>query len=148
VIAFPPHVMHVLQPVDVRWARSFKAVSVGLLRTWAIPLSQAILISRLHPTRELSEAMLQLGQIVAAPWESVMHRRHLVAREALIAAGLSDHVGRHARTSLAKAICPRERGGSRERRAAGIAMGLRVLTEDGCLRELVPRGHAKARWRR
>jgi hypothetical protein len=30
------------------------------------------LASRLHPTREVSEALLQRGQIVAAAWESVI----------------------------------------------------------------------------
>jgi hypothetical protein len=36
-----------------------------------IPGSQAVPISRLHPTQEFCEVMQQRGQIVTAAWESV-----------------------------------------------------------------------------
>jgi hypothetical protein len=37
MIAFPPHLTHVLQLVDVVWARTFKTEFVEFFRMWASP---------------------------------------------------------------------------------------------------------------
>jgi hypothetical protein len=81
--------------------------------------------------------MLQRGQILAAALESMIKITCTWSRlraHCLAALGSGGEI--HARTSLAKSICPRERGGSRGGRPAGRAgrhgSGL-PRSDGGCL---------------
>jgi hypothetical protein len=106
----------------------------------------------LHPTRELSEVMMQRGQIVAAASESVIKTTCAsLCLRAFIATGLSDHVGRFTPERPLRSRYVRESEEDPEsdgRRGVPVrmALGSRVLTEDACFGELVQRAQAKARW--
>ena len=154
VVTFPPHLTHVLQPVDVSWARSFKAKFVDLFRTWSSPDLEPFLISRLHPTRELSAVMLQRGQIVAAACEAVSKTTCAsLCMRAFITTGLSDHVGRFSAERPLRSRYVRDSEDDPERDGRRgvtdrMALGSRLLTADACYAELRQRADGKARWRR
>jgi hypothetical protein len=114
--------------------------------------SQVVLISRLHPTRELSEVVQQRGQIVAAPlWSVNSTTSTSLCQGAFISAMLSDddHVGGFTPEHPLRSRYVRWSEGDRERGVqAGMALGCRVLTADACLHEVVRRARTKARRRR
>jgi hypothetical protein len=66
VITFPPHLTHVLQPVDATWARSFKSDFVQRFRYWGRTELQAELSVHLSGPRGVSATMLGRARIVAA----------------------------------------------------------------------------------
>ena len=67
VITFPPHLTHVLQPVDVAWARRFKSQFRESLRSWSKDRSTAQLLMQMGKARtEMSQTMIRRAQVVAS----------------------------------------------------------------------------------
>ena len=67
VVTFPPHLTHVLQPVDVAWARRFKSQFREALRSWSKDRSTAALQTQLGLAEsEVSPTMTRRAQVVAA----------------------------------------------------------------------------------
>jgi hypothetical protein len=94
VTTFPPHMTHVLQPVDAAWARSFKSDFVLRFRAWSRPDLQAELEMKLSSSRGVSQTMMRRGQVVAAAVESATHAtRRSNCVMAFAVTGLADERG-------------------------------------------------------
>ena len=154
VITFPPHMTHVLQPVDATWARSFKSDFVQRFRAWSKPDTLAALSMALAGPRGVSPTMLRRGQIVAAAVESARSAtRRSICLMGFTVTGLADERGTFSPTRplgsvYVQAGTTDPEMEERARNPGILYITSSVLTSDECLAALRARDAAKARHRR
>ena len=153
VITFPPHLTHVLQPVDVSWARRFKSLFVQFFRSWGKEDLQPFLRSLLNPTRELSAVMLKRGQIVAAACEAAQGATQMsLCMRAFLTTGLADHEGGFGpeRPLSSDYVRLSDEDPERDRPPAPgrLPISSRLITDPEFVQALRERAAAKPRWRR
>ena len=150
VITFPPHLTHVLQPVDATWARAFKSDFVNRFRAWGRADLKEELQRALACPRGVSTTMLNRGQIVAAAVESARHAsRRSNCVMGFTMTGLADASGEFApdRPLRSPYVRASERDPEMEDRAretGRVFITSSILTSDECLDALRVRDAQKA----
>ena len=150
VITFPPHLTHILQPVDVAWARRFKSQFRDSFRNWRKDMGVATLRRYLAVEGTLSATMLRRGQIVAAAVDAATSSRtRYVCATAFAVAGLVSGTGefspelplqsKYVHESDDDPELVAKRADTRKR----VFISSRVLTSDEAIAELEERKRTK-----
>ena len=150
VITFPPHLTHVLQPVDVAWARRFKSQFRDSLRSWSGHHLTSSFRLTLKLDGDLSQAMYRRAEIVGAAIDaahSATTRSVCVA--AFAVAGLVNGDGDFSPDHPLASVYVRQSDEDPEQDARvkqgrkRVFISSRVLTSDEAIRELEERKRTK-----
>jgi hypothetical protein len=145
VVAYPPHLAHVLQPVDAAWARSVKSDCVVRYRFWGQGERQAELAVKLSRPLGTSATMLGGEELWQRPssWRGMLRGGPTGGLE--VVTGLTDSRGVFCRArSLARCYLE-DRPWDRARTSAPMFITSDLLTCDAWMLAARARDMARAR---